>query len=241
MKINNLFVAFIAVMCISLFAHAQLAPVRKHIPTGKGPVIRPGTQVQTDFKKSIPVYLGTINITNSHGTPNFALSRFPNMALKTGSNVLVTPSLTNVSAQLINPQDAVLNDNDQVTLQATTDFDQANPQYFNVSIKYNVSKNSEGEYLGRRLVVTGKLPALGGADQSVCSLEIELNNLLSTYTAADFYYIVLNLAFDTSGTVLKLDSLDIGSIQNNFANKINTLRPDQPPLNDPNIYYQNCD
>jgi hypothetical protein len=64
---------------------------------------------------------------------------------------------------------------------------------------------------------------------------------LSLYKAAEFYYVVVNLGFDTSGSMLKLDSLNIGWLQNGFVNKLDTLSPSQPPLSDPNIYYQNCE
>jgi hypothetical protein len=48
------------------------------------------------------------------------------------------PLRLNVAARLLNPSDVILNDN--VTFQATSDFDQVSPQYFKITVNMMFQK-----------------------------------------------------------------------------------------------------
>ncbi|MBI2774547.1 hypothetical protein HYX58_00900 [Candidatus Dependentiae bacterium] len=238
---------------------AQGAPISSRVSSAaKAPILVRNQPIpraaflKTNIKENIPVYLGTVTISNSSGSrsPNFALSRFPDLGLVGGANMLVnTQGPTLVVPGLLGLNDTVLNDKDQIVIQSTV-----NPSnYFSVAINYNSDKNSAGEYVGRILTITGTLPASAGA--SPCTIQVNLQNLLSRFTFSNtgFYYVGVNISFDPLGSFLKLDSLDISWLQNDggrLTGRAERIVPNQQSRSmdlrtakimlDSDNYYQDC-
>ncbi|HEX2977717.1 MAG TPA: hypothetical protein VHO47_01185 [Candidatus Babeliales bacterium] len=202
----------------SRVSSAQKAPIMVRstgIPANLPPIV--------NIKQDIPVYLGTITIANSAGAPSYALSTFPDMGLSTGPNVILNtknPVDNKPVSGLLNPADAAFVSKNQITLQSTI-----NPSnYFTISMQYNSDKNSLGETVGRLLTIVGTIPTTGGSG-TPCTIQLNLQNLLNRFAflIPTFFFLAINISFDTSGSFLNVDSIDVCWVENSNSGEFQRI------------------
>jgi hypothetical protein len=281
MNMRNIIKLICIILCGALLPFASIAAVKSSITSRvtssqsapitqrtssaeKAPIMFSATPpsvlalLKTNTKQNIPIYLGTVTVTNSAGAPNFSLSRYQNMGLSSGPNILINtkkPVDNKPTPGLLNPADVVFADNDQIMIKSKLDYTKDTPEFFTVGVQYNSNKNSAGQYVGRTLTIVGTYPSSAGSNNLTCTIQVDINNLLSRFmfTNAVFFWIAVNISFDTSGNFLKLDSLDICWVQDvptGMFQRLDTIVPGQLPQSidlrvakvmlDSDNYYQDC-